>query len=82
MIKFSSLAIIGTIGTIAAGISAPATAQIVGPPPSSPYDPPLYNYGPGYAPGPLLISPYSDHPAATGGGSYGYNVDTLRDTGD
>lgn len=79
MIKLSSLAI---IGTIAAGISTPAMAQIVGPPPGSPYDPPLYNYAPGYAPGPLLISPYSDHPAATGGGSYGYNVDNLRDTGD
>lgn len=78
MIKFSSLAI---IGTIAVGISAPATAQIVGPP-SYPYDPPLYNYAPGYAPGPLLISPYSNHPAATGGGSYGYNVDILRDMGD
>jgi len=40
----------------------------------------LYDYAPGglydYAPGPY--SPLSNHPAATGGGSLGYNVDTLR----
>jgi hypothetical protein len=37
---------------------------------------PLYNY----APAPLFISPYySNHPAATGGGSLGYNIDNLRD---
>ena len=44
----------------------------------------LYNYAPGglydYAPGPAF-SPYSNHPAATGGGSLGYNVDNLRDGG-
>jgi hypothetical protein len=40
----------------------------------------LYNAAPGglydYAPGPF--SPFSNHPAVTGGGSLGYNVDNLR----
>jgi hypothetical protein len=62
MKKFSSLAI---IATIAAGISAPAMAQIVGPPAALPYAPPLYNYAP--APPLFLSSPYSNHPATTGG---------------
>jgi hypothetical protein len=42
----------------------------------------LYNDAPGglydYAPGPA-ISPFSNDPSATGGGSLGYNVDNLRD---
>ena len=101
MMKFSNLAI---IVTIAAGISAPAMAQIVVPSGGSSYDPPLF-YAPApapplfYAPAPPLLyapapapplfyapaspiflwSPYSNHPAATGGGSYGYNVKVLRD---
>jgi hypothetical protein len=41
----------------------------------------LYDAAPGglydYAPGPF--SPFSNHPAVTGGGSLGYNIDNLRD---
>jgi hypothetical protein len=76
MKKFSSVAV---IATIAVGISAPAMAQIVGTPAAPPYDPPIYNYAP--APPLFFWSPYSNHPAFTGGGSYGYNVDTLRNQG-
>jgi hypothetical protein len=83
MIKFSSLAI---IATTAVGITAPAIAQIVVPPGGPSYDPPLF-YAPAPAPplfyapapSPFLWSPYSNHPAVTGGGSYGYNVKVLRD---
>jgi hypothetical protein len=71
MKKFSSLTI---AAAISASISAPALAQTVGP--ATPYDPPLYSYAP--APPLFFWSPYSNHPAATGGGSWGYNVDTLR----
>jgi hypothetical protein len=43
----------------------------------------LYNDAPGglydYAPGPAIVLPFSNDPAATGGGSLGYNVDNLRD---
>jgi hypothetical protein len=78
MMKFSTLAI---VVMIVAGISAPAMAQIVvpsgrpsyGPPPFYAPAPPLID-----APAPLLFSLYSNHPAATGGGSYGYNVKVLR----
>jgi hypothetical protein len=76
MKKFSSIAI---IVTIAVGISVPAMAQIVGAPVAAPYDPPIYNYAPA---SPLFFwSPYSNHPVATGGGSWGYNVNVLRDQG-
>lgn len=77
MMKFSSLAI---IVMSAAGISVPAMAQIVA---YAPAPPRLYAPAPPllYAPAPPLFlwSPYSNHPAATGGGSYGYNVKILRD---
>lgn len=43
----------------------------------------LYDYAPGglynYAPGGVIVSPFSNSPAAAGGGSLGYNADTLRD---
>jgi hypothetical protein len=76
MNKFSSLTI---AAAILASISAPALAQIAGPAPGSLDDPPLYNYAPA---APLFLwSPYSNHPAFTGGGSYGYNVDVLKNQG-
>jgi hypothetical protein len=54
----------GNYGDTAAGLDEVSLSQ------------PLYNY----APAPLFVwSRYSNHPAAAGGGSYGYNVDTLRD---
>jgi hypothetical protein len=75
MVKKSTLA---ALVVALAGISSPAFSQYYG------------NYGDtaagldevslSYAPAPLLVwSPYSNHPIATGGGSYGYNIDTLRD---
>jgi hypothetical protein len=93
MIKFSSLAIIVTtaVGITAPAIAqivvppgglsydpplfyapAPAPSLFYAPAPA----PPLF-YAP--APSPFLWSPYSNHPAVTGGGSYGYNVKVLRD---
>jgi hypothetical protein len=70
MSKTSKLAI---VAAIAASIATPALAQIADPP----YAPPLYNYYPALSIG--GPTPYSNFPAATGGGSYGYNVGVLRD---
>jgi hypothetical protein len=78
MSEISRLAI---VIAIAASIATPALAQIADPP----YAPPLYNYyaapGIGVSPGIGDPTPYSNLPAATGGGSYGYNVGVLRDGG-
>jgi hypothetical protein len=78
MSKMSRLAI---VVPIAASFATPALAQIA----DSPYAPPLYNYYPapgiGVAAGIGVVAPYSNFPAATGGGSYGYNVGVLRDGG-
>jgi len=70
MSKTSKLAI---VAAIAASIATPALAQVVDPR----YAPPLYDYDP--APGFIAASPFSNFPAATGGGSYGYNEGLLRD---
>jgi hypothetical protein len=51
MKKFSTLAI---MVTVTVGISAPAMAQIAGPPAAPTYVPPIYNYAP--AP-PLFMGP-------------------------
>jgi hypothetical protein len=76
MSKIPRLAI---VVAIAASIATPAWAQFVDPP----YSPPLYSYyaAPGIGPGIGVPAPYSNFPAATGGGSYGYNVGVLRDGG-
>jgi hypothetical protein len=77
MSKMSKLAI---VVAIAASIATPVFAQIA----DTPYAPPLNNYYPagiGVAPGIRVAPPYSNFPAATGGGSYGYNVGVLRDGG-
>lgn len=78
MSMMSKLAI---VAAIAASIATPVFAQIA----DTPYAPPLYNYYPapgiGVAPSIGFAPPYSNLPAATGGGSYGYNVGVLRDGG-
>lgn len=66
---------------IAASISAPALAQVPLAPAAIPNGPPLYGYVPSPVPGPLMPTPFSNSPFATGGGSFGYNVDVLRDNG-
>jgi hypothetical protein len=86
MSKTSRLTLIAALA--AAAVAAPTFSQTAaarrairhyGPDPH----PRLYNYAPGglydYAPGPVIVLPFSNHPAATGGGSFGYNVDNLRD---
>ena len=70
MSKTSNLAV---VAATAASIATPALAQIVDPP----YVPPLYDYDP--APGFGAAPADSNFPAATGGGSYGYNDGLLRD---
>jgi hypothetical protein len=78
MVKKSTLAV---LVVALAGISSPAFAQYYGNYGDTAagldevsLSQPLYNY----APAPLFVTPYSNHPVATGGGSYGYNVGTLR----
>jgi hypothetical protein len=61
------------VAAIAASIATPALAQIADPP----YAPPLYDHYP--TPGIGVAAPYANLPAATGGGSYGYNDRVLRD---
>jgi hypothetical protein len=81
MSKTSRTALISAL--FAAAVAAPTLSQTAeaqrAPRPAGPSGR-LYNAAPGglydYAPGPY--SPFSNDPAATGGGSLGYNVDTLR----
>lgn len=70
MTRMSKLAI---VAAVAGSIGTPALAQVADPP----YAPPLYDYYP--TPGVGVSSPYSNFPATTGGGSFGYNVGVLRD---
>jgi hypothetical protein len=60
------------IAAIAASIATPALAA------DPPYARALYDYFPASDIG--VATPYSNLPAATGGGSYGYNVGVLRDS--
>jgi hypothetical protein len=71
----SKTAKLAVIVVAAASIATPALAQVADPQ----YAPPLYNYYP--PPDIGVAAPYSNFPAATGGGSYGYNVGVLKDGG-
>ena len=84
MIKVSTVALAATIAAL--GMAAPASAQTSGPSTSvaapshkakapRPSDRPLYNMAPGAA-----WSRSGDDPAATGGGSIGYNQMLYQDS--
>lgn len=87
MSKTSTLALVAVLASAVAASSQSAAARPAHRHHAARPDPRLYDLAPGYdqvpgglydyAPGP--VSPYSNFPAQTGGGSLGYNIDNLRD---